>query len=82
MNQKKAKAMRQSLRMHGHDPKDAKYRGQATLQKAFQSGVDVEGSPKKCLFNYEGTRHLSPNCGRAVYKAAKLLGLNPFMEGA
>lgn len=79
MNAKRAKAMRQALRLHQINPAESVLmdRGEDNF-RLVRDGVNPDGSPKLRRFDYTGTKRLDPNSGRAVYRASKKLGLNPF----
>jgi len=72
MNQKKAKALRQSLRSQGINPTQAAYE-ETIPAKPRQGGVNPDGTP--WYFTPPGTQELSPTCGKYRYRVAKKASL-------
>lgn len=67
MNQKKAKAIRESIPLW----RGCLYQeGKPNLMK-LPDGVDKGGKPKFRMFQYASTITLAKECGRAIYKAKK-----------
>jgi len=74
MNAKRAKAVRQALRAHGIHAGEAEHMtGKPRIE--FLPGA-------ASVYHFTGQVRVDPESGRAVYKAAKKLGLNPIIQPA
>lgn len=75
MNQKKAKAIRKALRASGIHPRDVKPIHGPSHFIPGAPGIAglVAGTPGAMFL---GHRSLAQNCGRAIYQAAKKVGIS------